>query len=266
MSELLADLALYLRSCWLQYRALFNWANPPGYLSSKVMLPVFQLVFFVELGIFARGRGSILYVAVGNAFQLAAINGVFGVMMTVGNERRAGTLSLLLVASANRVATLAGRVLVHWLDGILGVGIGFAAALLLFPLDLSGANVPLLVLAVAVVSLTTTGLGLFFGSLALVIRDIFTVANVLYVALLLFCGVNFPVGRLPSALQMVSAALPMTRGIQAGRLAAGGADLAAVAPALAGELLVGAAYAVLGYLVFKAMEVRVRAGGLADAL
>jgi ABC-2 type transport system permease protein len=72
------------------------------------------------------------------------------------------------------------------------------------------------------------------------------------VAIILYMlgGVNFPVDVLPRALQALSYALPMTRGIQAARLAIQGVSWPEVQFLIAGEMLIGLAYIVAGYLLF----------------
>ena len=84
----------FVRSTWLQYVALFQWATPLGYFSYKVVLPVTQIVFFVQLGVFATGPRNALYFALGNSLQLTANASIFGVIATVANERQYGTLPL----------------------------------------------------------------------------------------------------------------------------------------------------------------------------
>ena len=261
----MTGLRLFLHGCVIQYRALFNWATPLGYVASKILMPLWQMIFFVELGTYATGQANALYFAVGNALQLTAVNGVFGVVMTVGNERWFGTLPMLLGSPANRLATFLGRALMHVLDGITGVVVGFLLAIALFGLDLRHADLPLLALCIVLISITTSGLGLMFGSISLVTRDVLFIANVFYFLLLVFCGVNFPVARLPAAMQVISWALPMTRGIEAARAAVGGASLGQVAGLLAGEAAVGAVYAVAGYRLFRRLEEVSRRGGLQEA-
>ncbi len=83
--------------------------------------------------------------------------------------------------------------------------------------------------------------------------------------LLMLCGVNFPVSRLPEWLQMISLLLPMTRGVQAARLALVGAPVGQILPLLVGEILVGLVYVLAGYLVFRWFEEFARRGGLQEA-
>jgi ABC-2 type transport system permease protein len=256
---------IFARSTWLQYVALFQWATVRGYVGYKLILPVTQILFFVELGVFAAGRQSALYFALGNAMQITANAGIFGVIATVANERQYGTLPLLLASPANRLVTFLSRAVVNTIDGVLSVAIGMVIVVALFGLDLRHANIGLVALAILVVSVTTSGLGLMFGSIGLVMRDAIVIANVVYYLLLVFCGINFPVDRLPAPLQLVAYALPLTRGVEAAREAAAGAGLGQVGGLLIGELTVGVIYAALGYLLFVVLEGWARRGGLQEA-
>jgi len=261
----MSHVSVYARSVWLQYIALFQWATVRGYVAYKLLLPVAQILFFVEFGVFATGGGNAIYFALGNALQLTANAGIFGVIATVANEREFGTLPILLGSPANRLVTFLSRASVNVIDGVLTVAIGLVLTAVVFRIDVSHGNVPLLALCIVVISFTTAGLGLLFGSLGLVMRDAIVVANILYYLLLVFCGINFPVGRLPGVLQVVAYALPLTRGVEAARQAVAGASLGDVAGLLAGEIAVGVAYAFVGYLLFRAFEGYARRGGLQDA-
>jgi ABC-2 type transport system permease protein len=256
---------IFVRSMWLQYAALFQWATVRGYVGYKLILPVTQILFFVELGVFATGRQNALYFALGNAMQITANAGIFGVIATVANERQYGTLPLLLASPANRLVTFLSRAVVNTVDGVISVAIAMVLVVALFGLDLRHANLGVIALAVLVVSATTSGLGLMFGSIGLVMRDAIVIANVVYYLLLVFCGINFPVDRLPAPLQLIAYALPLTRGVEAARQAAVGASLTDVAGLLGGELAVGVVYAALGYVLFRLTEQWARRGGLQEA-
>ena len=71
--------------------------------------------------------------------QIAAVSGIFGVMMAIGGDRWNGTLPYLFGTPANRIVLFFGRAFIHILDGILGVVIGFAWGVLLLRLG-SGSN------------------------------------------------------------------------------------------------------------------------------
>lgn len=265
MRRLAQEAAVFARGTWLQYVALFQWASVRGYIAYKVFLPVTQILFFVELGVYATGRQNALYFALGNAMQLTANAGIFGVIATVANERQYGTLPLLLASPANRLVTFFSRAIVNVIDGTATVVVGLAITVVLFGLDLHRANLALLGLCVIIISLTTAGLGLMFGSIGLVMRDAIIIANVVYYLLLIICGINFPVSRLPGVLQLVSYSLPLTRGVQAARDAAGGASLGQVSGLLGGELAIGLLWALGGYVLFRVLESWARRGGLQEA-
>jgi len=265
MRRLAFEAAVFARATYLQYVALFQWASVKGYLAYKVVLPVTQILFFVELGVYATGRQNALYFALGNALQLTANAGIFGVIGTVANERQYGTLPILLASPANRLVTFLSRSIINVIDGIATVFVGLVIVVVLFGLNLQHANLWLLATCVVVIAVTTCGLGLMFGSIGLVMRDAIIIANIVYYALLIVCGINFPVSRLPGVLQLVSYSLPLTRGVQAAREAAAGATLGNVGGLLAGELLVGLAWALGGYALFRLLEGWSRRGGLQEA-
>ena len=265
MRRLQTEAAVFARSTYLQYVALFQWATIEGYIAYKVLLPVTQILFFVELGTYATGRQNALYFALGNALQLTANAGIFGVIATVANERQFGTLPILLASPANRLVTFLSRAVVNVIDGIATVIVGLAVAAVLFGLDLQHGNLLLLGLCVLVISFTTAGLGLLFGSIGLIMRDAIIIANVVYYLLLVVCGINFPVSRLPEVIQLVSYGLPLTRGVEAAREAAAGASFSHVGGLLAGEVVVGVIYALIGYALFRLLEAYARRGGLQEA-
>jgi ABC-2 type transport system permease protein len=265
MNRIVSEATVFGRSTYLQYIALFQWATVQGYIAYKLLLPVTQILFFVELGVYATGPQNALYFALGNALQLTANAGIFGVIATVANERQFGTLPLLLASPANRLVTFMSRSVVNVIDGVATVIVGLFVVFALYGLNLEHANLWLLGLCVLVISITTAGLGLLFGSIGLIMRDAIIIANVVYYLLLIVCGINFPVSRLPEAIQLVAYGLPLTRGIEAAREAVAGASLSQVGGLLGGELLVGFLYAFAGYLLFRVLEAYARRGGLQEA-
>ena len=66
-------------------------------------MPLTQMLFFTFLGSFATGPENAHFYVIGNAVQIAAVSGIFGVTMSVGGERWSGTLVYLFGAPANRM-------------------------------------------------------------------------------------------------------------------------------------------------------------------
>src|SRR4030042_5602153 len=137
MRALAINVRLFMEGALLSYVALFSWLQPVTYLASKVVMPLVQILFWTMLGTFATGRANASFFIIGNAVQLAAVNGIYGVTMSVGGDRWAGTLPYLFGSPANRLALFSGRAFMHVLDGTLSVIMAFGWGVLLFGLDLS---------------------------------------------------------------------------------------------------------------------------------
>jgi ABC-2 type transport system permease protein len=241
----------------ISYRALFNWISPVMYATTMLGSPLFQVLFFAYLGRFSGLRDDTFYV-VGNAVQVSAMAGIYGMTMGIANERQFGTLAPLLATPANRIALFLGRALPNVANGLVvsafGFGVGATLLRFRFPVD----RIPALALVVVVSVAACTALGLLLGSIGLRARDVFFVSNLVYFLMLLFCGVNVPLSTLPGWMSAIGRALPLTHGIEAARRLAAGATLGDVAGLVWTELGIGAAYACAAYLLFRLFELEGR--------
>jgi ABC-2 type transport system permease protein len=122
------------------------------------------MFFFVFLGKFASGAGRVDFYVIGNALQIAAVSGIYGVTMSIGGDRENGTLPYLFGTPANRFVMFFGRAFMHIMDGALGVFIAFMWGVVLMGLDLSRTNLPVLALTIMITTFSTCGLGLLMGS------------------------------------------------------------------------------------------------------
>lgn len=259
------SLHLYVTQAWLSYHGRFSITSPFGYIASKLGFPFFLMLFFIFMGKFV-GFSNPLYIVVGNVLLIPASASMSGVTNAIGDERSWGTLSYILGSPAPRAPLFMGRALFYILDGFATALLGFVIAAVIFHLDLSAINIPLLAVCMFLIAVTSSGLGFLFGSISLVSRDGWIILNTFLSALYILVGVNFPVNALPPALQTVAYGLPLTRGVMAARLALQGAGWSAIRSLVAGELLVGAIYILVGYLCFRLIERRSLASGNLDAM
>jgi ABC-2 type transport system permease protein len=248
-----AGLRLFFVGGLFSYRALFNWISPVLYVTTMLGSPLFQILFFTYLG-----RQNDVYddthFIVGNAVQVSAMAGIYGMTMTIANERQFGTLSPVLATPANRVALFLGRALPVIANGLLVSAFGFAIGVLLLDLDLSAADVPALVVVLVGTVFSCTAFGMVLGSIGLRARDVFFVSNLVYFLMLLVCGVNIDVDDLPGWLEAIGRVLPLTHGIEAAREVVRGASLADVSDLLATEVAIGVVYAALAFALFRFFE------------
>ena len=260
------NMRLFWQGASLSYVALFRWLTPITYMASKIVSPLAQMIFFVVLGMYATGKDSAPFYVIGNAMQITAVSGIYGVTMSIGGDRWTGTLPYLFGTPANRFFMFTGRALVHILDGMIGVFIGFFWGVALLGLDLNSANPLALLITVLVTTLSTSGLGLLLGSLSLVSLNVMFVNNTVYFLLLLFSGANVDLTKLPLWIQSFSNMLPLTRGIASARMIVNGASLGDVAPLLFQEFIMGMIYISLGYFLFRWFEMQAKRKGTLEAI
>jgi ABC-2 type transport system permease protein len=138
---------IFFNGALLSYKALFRWLSPTSYTASKILMPLFQILFFTLLGRYATGPRSTSFYTIGNAMQVTALSGIYGVTVCIAGERWDGTLTYLLGAPANRLLVFGGRAFMHVLDGSLSlitVNVMFINNTVYFLLLVfSGANIPL---------------------------------------------------------------------------------------------------------------------------
>jgi ABC-2 type transport system permease protein len=237
----------------ISYRALFHWQSPTYYIPTMLGHPLFQILFFAYLGRFSHVQNDAFFV-VGNAVQVSAMAGVYGMSMTIGGERWTQTLGPLLATPANRLALFLGRALPQIANGVLVSAFGFLAGWALLDFDPPLRSAPALALIVVVTAASCTGFGLVIGALGLRFRDVFMISNPAYFLMLLVCGVNVPLGALPGWLEAVGRSLPLTHGIAAAREVAAGAPLGSVDALVWTEVAIGAAWALTGYLLMRVLE------------
>jgi ABC-2 type transport system permease protein len=247
------NLRVFFVGGYISYRALFNWMHWSYYIPTMLGAPLFQVLFFAYVGRFAELENDTFFVT-GNAVQLSAMAGVYGMAMTIGGERWTQTLSPLLATPANRLPLFLGRALPLIANGIITSAFAFTVGALLLDFNLPAGQIPALAVVVVASAFACTALGLVVGALGLRGRDVFFLANLVVFSLLLFCGVNIPLDSLPGWIQAVGRALPLTHGIEAARAIAEGASLAEVDHLVWTELAIGACYAAAAFGLFRLFE------------
>ncbi len=210
-------------------------------------------MLFVYLGRSA-GLASDSFYVIGNAIQCAALPGLFAMGNIIADERLSKTLSLILVTPAARVPLFLGRSL-----PVIVNGFAVSAFTLIVSLTVFGISMPLtavlpVALTILVCSVSCTGLGLVNAALGLRVREIAVTSNVVLGILMVFCGVNIPLSRLPHWMRATAEYLPLTRGIAAARRLASGAPLHSEIRPIVFEFLVGLVYAVAGMLLLRLFE------------
>jgi ABC-2 type transport system permease protein len=235
------------------YRALFAWANPLVYVPIMLVQPIFQILFFAYIGRAAHLRDDTFFL-VGNGIQWIMAPTLFGMLFMLDGERWTQTLGAVLATPANRVALFVGRSLPVMLNGLVVGAWGLVSGSLVLRVHATAAAAGPLAVTIAVAVFSCAGCGFVIGSLSLRYRNGIILANVISAFLLVCTGANIPTDSLPPVLRHIGYGLPLTRAIHAARELTAGASLSHVAPLLAGEAAVGAAYAVVGFFLLRYFE------------
>ena len=208
----------------ISFRALFSWIRPSVYIPTLLLGPTTQIIFFAYLGRTAHLESDSWFV-VGNAVQSASLAALFGMGFAIDGERWTQTLSAVLATPANRAALFLGRALPVLVNAAVTASTGFVGGALLLGFRMPWSSVPAIALLLLLASFASTGLGMLTGAVGLRMRDVPIIANLTMAVLLIFCGVNVPLDKLPGWMHAVAEALPLTHAIAASRLVANGASL-----------------------------------------
>jgi ABC-2 type transport system permease protein len=241
----------------MTYRALFYWLTPQIYIPSLVVAPIFQILLFAYIGRSAGLESDEFYV-VGNALQYSAVPCLFAMTQMIGGERYQNTLSAILVSPARRIPLFFGRAIPVVLNGAFVAAFSLAAGTAILGVDIPLSAVPALALVILVAAFSCTGLGLINAALSLRIRENAVLSNVIFGFLLIFTGANVPLSELPASMSTLSQGLPFTHAIEAARQLSDGASLGSVAGVVGTEVLIGLAYATVGYALLRFMEAQSR--------
>jgi ABC-2 type transport system permease protein len=253
---------VFWSSAVLAKKALFHWLSPGLWAMQLFTMSLFQIAFFVYIATYVKNTPDMIaYVAVGNAIQSIAYVAIFAVTNVTGEEKEAGTLPGILATPANRFALFVGRAMFQVVNSIATVVIALFYAAVVFGVDFSACNYLTLAVVVIVTAFASVGFGLMLSSLGFYLRTSMIIANIFLFIGLLFCGVNFPVSMLPSFLQPISYAIPLTYATDAARAAVQGASLDAVAGNLGAEIVVMIAAIFVGYLMMLGFEYLARKKG-----
>ena len=251
------SLRVFFRGGVTSYRALFAWLTPWVAVPMMVITPLFQLLFFAYLGR-ATGIATDTYFVVGNALLAAALPGLWGMSHSISGERRSKTLGALLSSPASRVALFLGRALPTMANGFAVSVVCFLAGAVLLDFQVSRSALPGLALAILTCSFSCAALGLCIGAFGLRGRNVTVLSNIFLAGMLLLCGANVPLERLPGWMQAIASGLPLTHGIEAARDLVAGRALADAGRLMLLELAIGLAYTAAGTLLLRLFELESR--------
>lgn len=249
----MSSLRILLLGGLTSYRALFSWLRPWIAVPVLVLQPLFQVLLFVYVGR-AANVGNDTFFLIGNAILNSAIPCLFAMGQTIQGERQQGTLSLLLASPSRRIPLFLGRALPAIANGFVVTVVCFVFGAVVLHVSFPASTWGPLALAMAVCSFSCTGLGMLMAAIAMRVRSVALLANVIFGLLMLLAGVNVPVDSLPHWARVIAEGLPLTHGITAARELAAGGRLGDLDRQLGIELLLAVVYTALGVAILLWLE------------
>ncbi len=202
------------------------------------------------------------FVLLGFAFNGLALAAMEDGGNSVYEEERWGTWELVALTPFHRFTWLFAKTLAGVVASLVDLVAVLVVGGLVFGLQVTPATVGVAALAVFLTLLGLVGFGFLFAALGIVWKEPRALTVILSPFIILLTGMMFPVEALPSFLHPVSAAIPLTHGIDIVREALLlGHGLAEVSTSFLWLVGTGAAHMVVGYGAFRWFEDRARHRG-----
>jgi ABC-2 type transport system permease protein len=270
----------FVMAAWLGWQITSNWTDPLLFAIYSVIRPVSRAAILVIMyGVITKGNFSdplFPYIFMGNAFYTYVFSIMNGVSWAVIDDREHyRTLKYIYVAPVRIQPYLLGRGVAGFLTASLSVFITILAGVLFLHVTFDPMQVNWLLffvtLLIGVVMLAM--MGLILGAISLlIVRHSGFIAEGVAGVLFLFSGAIYPLSVLPTWLQPVGYAMPITYWLELIRRSLIG-NVAQVFPTLAGftdlqllGILVGLSvvFGVLSTYIFRICDRRARERGLID--
>lgn len=198
---------------WVMYSPL-TWTL--GWLGRVVA----QVIFFAIIGILLDSPEATRYLFIGNAVLVTAMEALLVIPSSTW-ERRQGTMPLLVASPSLLSPVFVGRS-VQWLpSGVLTSSVALFAVGPAFGVTWTLGTALATVGCLVVVAVTTYCLGLVVAACVLAAMELRNVASgIVYMTMMLICGVMVPATFWPGWVQAIAQALPLTHALSAIRVLA----------------------------------------------
>ncbi len=201
------------------------------------------------------------YIAVGTMIWMWQNIVLWSVGYALRNEQMRGTLESNWLSPTWRFSYLLGSSIPQMVSMLMLMLVSGLEYRFLFGVHFNG-NLWLTLLVILASIPSIYGLGFAFASVVITLKEANAFVFLVRGAVMIFCGITYPLAMLPGWMQSVSQWLPQTYIIHAMRTAALSTDgFAGIAFDLKMILLFGAAWLAIGYFLFNIMERRARQTG-----
>ncbi len=217
-----------------------------------------------SMAIFESATGAdnvVSYIVIGTMVWMAVNMIMWSFGNYLRNEQNKGTLESTWLCPINRFDILIGGGLISMLMLIFQAVISVLEYKLIYGITFTG-NILEWVVLFLIIMPATFGIGMLFASLILWLKQANATINVIRGAVMILCGISFPITVMPNSLQFLSKLLPFTHGIEAARtVMVTGGNLVTASKSIMICLVQGVIILILGRIAFGFTERKVREVG-----
>jgi ABC-2 type transport system permease protein len=201
------------------------------------------------------------YIAIGTIIWMWQNVVLWNIGFSLRNEQLRGTLESNWLSPTWRFAYLLGGSVPQLISMLIFLTVSAIEFVLVFGVRFNG-SLWLTLLALLAAIPSVYGLGFVFASLVINVKEANALAYLVRGAVMVFCGITYPITILPGWMRPIANWLPQTYAIHAIRSASLSTQgFAAIDGDLKALALFGAFWLTLGYIVFNWMERRARRSG-----
>ena len=188
--------------------------------SSTFLLQVIQPAIFGGIGYLLAGSAGkstpdITYTIIGGGIMGLWSSLVFTSFFDIRNDRRDGTLELIVGSPTSLFEILAIRTLTNVLTGTISLILSFGVAVMIFKLSLPVANMILIFISLFILLLAFWSIGIFLAHLQAISRLSGLFVNYLEFPVAILAGFMFPAEFLPRQVWWLSGLLPVRWAVKA---------------------------------------------------
>ena len=205
-------LRLILRQVGVQMRVrTFNWYT--------LLLYFLQPMVFSAVGmILSRAAGNsapnLVYSVIGGGIMGMWSGLVFSSTYDIRNDRRDGTLELIIGSPTSLRKVEAIRTLSNVFSGLISLLIAFLAAVFIFKYPLTQVNIAGVLVSILVLLFGLWSLGVFLANFLVWSRLSGSLVDFLELPLAVLCGFMYPIHILPQWMQNISVIFPIRWALQ----------------------------------------------------
>jgi ABC-2 type transport system permease protein len=171
--------------------------------------------FTVETqGVVSGGSNYFQFMAPGLMAMVIMMAAMIGLAGSISRERELGTLDGIMSAPISRLSIVLGKSFAQVVRGLLQAVLTLVLAIVLFGVVVQG-NLGLLALLLLLTVFSVIGIGIMISAMASQQETAMTIMMTLTFPMMFLSGAFFPIQQMPTVMQWISKALPLTYAVEA---------------------------------------------------